>query len=214
MKNEELIKNLINFHKKAEKLKTTTRHSWLTDSSQESVAEHSWMLSLLAMLLFDKLDKKVDLIKVMKMVTVHDLAESITGDIPAHTPDTSKRIRNKYKSEEKAFKILVTKLPKNKAEEIIALWKEFERNKTKEAKFANSLDKIEAVMQHNLSNITSWEQGDFNMHPYYKNNFFDFDSFMRAFKDVVDIQSMKKIIKAKADHRIDRKHLEKYRKGK
>lgn len=211
-KDKKLINNLIDFHKKAEKLKSTTRHSWLADSRQESVAEHSWMLCLLAMLLFDKLDKKIDLLKVIKMVTVHDLAESITGDIPAHTPDTSKQIRHKHQSEEKAFKILVSGLPKGKANEIMSLWREFEEKKTLEAKFAGSLDKLEAVMQHNLSDFKHWEQGDFKMQPYYKNHFFDFDSFMRKFKDIVDIQSMQKIIKAEKEHRIDKKHLEHYQK--
>lgn len=205
------IQNLIDFHKKAEKLKTTTRHSWLSNPKrQESTAEHSWMLCLLAMLLSDKLDKKVDLLKVMKMLTIHDLAESVTGDIPSG--EISTRQQNKYESEKKAFESLVINLPKEKAYEIISLWEEFEKNETLEAKFAHSLDKVEAVMQHNISNISDWDQLDFNVHPYYKNEFFNFDSFMRAFKDVVDDQSMKKILDAKAEHRIDAKHLERYKK--
>ena len=150
----------------------------------------------------------------MKMVTVHDLAESITGDIPAHTPDIAKQVRDKYKHEEKAFEILVANLPKNKGTEIVSLWREFEERRTPESRFAGSLDKLEAVMQHNLSDIAHWEQGDFNMQPYYKNNFFDFGSFMRVFKDMVDDQSMKKILKAKAEHRIFPEHLEKYKKQK
>jgi len=209
---KELIKNFIDFHKKAEKLKTTMRHSWLTDSSrQESVAEHSWMLSLLAILLSDKIATKVDLLKVLKMVIIHDLAESITGDIPSH--EVSTRQENKYENEKKAFENLIKSLPKEKANEIISLWEEFEKNETPEAKFGNSLDKVEAVMQHNLSDISTWDQGDFNIQPYYKNHYFDSDSFIRAFKDVVDDQTMKKILGAKAENKIDVKHLERYKKG-
>lgn len=210
MARNKLINNLIDFHKQAEKLKTEMRHSWLTNSLPESVAEHSWMLGLLAVIFNEELDKKVDLLKVMKMVAVHDLAEAVTGDIPAH--ETSSRQNAKIKEEEKALKKLVANLPKDKAQEIISLCGEFDARETIEAKFANSLDKIEAVMQHNLSDINTWEQGDFNVHPYYKDHFFDFDSFMREFKDIVDDQSMKKIIGAKAEHRIDQKHLEKYNK--
>lgn len=207
---EEFIKNVISFHKKAEKLKTTTRHSWLTDSSrQESVAEHSWMLGLLAMILSDKIDSKIDLLKVLKMVIVHDLAESVTGDIPSH--EISARQTNKYESEKKALASVVESLPPEKAEEILALWEEFEKKETPEAKFGNALDKIEAVMQHNLSDISTWDQGDFNVHPYYKNQYFDFDPFMRSFKDAVDGQSMVKILEAKAEHKIDPKHVERYR---
>jgi putative hydrolase of HD superfamily len=151
------------------------------------------------------------LLKVIKMLIIHDLAESVTGDIPSQ--EVSIRQDNKYRNEKKAFKGLVASLPKEKAKEIIVLWEEFEKKETSEAKFANSLDKIEAVMQHNLSDISTWDQGDFNVHPYYKNDYFDFDFFMRNFKDIVDNQSMKKILGAKAEHRIDAKHLEKYRKG-
>ena len=119
-KNKKEIKSLIDFHKKAQKLKTTTRHSWFTDSSrQESVAEHSWMLCLLALLLSNKLDKKVNLLKVMKMVTIHDLAKSVTGDIPSH--EVSARQKNKYKFEKKAFKNLVVDLPKKKLKKFIEL---------------------------------------------------------------------------------------------
>jgi putative hydrolase of HD superfamily len=207
------IKKLIDFYKKAEKLKVTTRHSWLSNPKrQESVAEHSWMLCLLSMLLSDKLDKKIDLLKVMKMMTIHDLAEAVTGDIPAW--EISTRQKNKYKYEKEAFKKLIVDLPKNKAKEILSLWKEFEENKTKEAKFANSLDKIEAVMQHNVANISTWDQGDYNASPYYKDEYFNFDSFMRAFRDVVNIQGMEKVIKAKTERRLDKKHLERYKKEK
>ena len=208
----EPIESIIEFHKKAEKLKVATRHSWLTDSSrQESVAEHSWMLSLLAILLSDQIDTRVDLLKVLKMLVVHDLAEAITGDIPAH--EVSARQQHKQETERAAFKSLVEDLSAEKAHEIVALWEEFKARQTPESHFANSLDKVEAVMQHNLSHIQTWDQGDFNIHPYYKNNFFDFDSFMRRFKDIVDQQSMKKILDAGAESRIDPKHLETHKRS-
>ena len=209
---EELIKSFIDFHKKAEKLKTTTRHSWLTNSSrQESVAEHSWMICLLAIVLAPKLDSKVDLLKVLKMLIIHDLAESITGDFPDFSvkPDY-----NKYPAEEQALRKIVERIPKDRANEIMNLWQGFEKRNSMMPKFANALDKREAIMQHNLADIKTWEDGDFLMHPYYKDSFFDFDSFMRAFKDVVDNQSMEKIITEKVEHRIDSKHVDRYNKNK
>lgn len=209
----EIIESFIEFHSRAEKLKVTTRHSWLTDSSrQESVAEHSWMLSLLAILLHDKLKKKVDLLKTLKMVIVHDLAESVTGDIPSW--EKSDRQNNKYESEKKAFEKIVSGLEESKAKEIVSLWEEFEKRNTPESEFANALDKIEAVMQHNLSDIGQWEQGDFDGHPYYKNDLFDFDDFMRVFKDMVDIQSMHKIINSGNEKRIKTEYLDRYKNGK
>ena len=69
------IKDFLNFYTKAEKLKSTLRHSWLSKTSrQESTAEHSWMLGLLAIVLFDQIKSKVNKEKVLKLVIVHDLA--------------------------------------------------------------------------------------------------------------------------------------------
>ncbi len=209
---KKIINNLIDFYKKAEKLKTITRHSWLSNSTrQESVAEHTWMLCLLAMIISEKLDSKINLFKVLKMLIIHDLAEAVTGDIPAH--EISKRQKNKYKNEERVFKKLTPLLSQKNANEIIRLWREFEKKKTVEAKFANSLDKIEVIMQHTLSNISSWDQGDFDITPYYKNQYFNFDTFMRDLKDEVDGQLMKKIIKAKKESRVDVEYLKKYKQG-
>jgi len=204
-----LIQKFIDFHRKAAKLKGTTRHSWLSDTSsrQESVAEHSWMLCVLAILMADELQEKVDLLKVLKMVVIHDLAESVTGDIPSH--EISDRQNTKKEAEKAAFNDLVKDLPR-KGEEILSLWKEFERNETPEAQFANALDKVEALLQHNIASIETWAQGDFNVGPYYKDHYFNFDKFIRAFKDVVDIQTMEKIIDSSNENRIEKKHLEKY----
>jgi putative hydrolase of HD superfamily len=209
---EESINNLIDFYKKAEKLKTTTRHSWLSNPTrQESAAEHSWMLCLLAMVASDQIETKVDLLKVMKMVTIHDLAEAVTGDIPSHEISERNLKENKYKAEETALQSLVNELPKKQAEEMINLWREMEENKTAEAQLSHSLDKIEAIMQHNIADISTWDQGDFDIQPYYKDDYFNFDTFIRAFKNIVDNQTIQKIISAKSESRIDVKHLEKYK---
>lgn len=76
------IKQLIKFMSIAEKLKNNTRHSWTSDGRQESVAEHSWRLSLMAYLVKDEYPD-ADINKVILMCICHDLGEAITGDIPA-----------------------------------------------------------------------------------------------------------------------------------
>ncbi len=77
-----LIEQIISFLKACEKLKTIMRKSWTSDNSRrESVAEHSWMMCLLALTLFDQLDTKIDQLKVLKMITIHDLVEVFAGDI-------------------------------------------------------------------------------------------------------------------------------------
>ena len=127
------VQDILQFYQKAEKLKTTMRHSWLSDiSRQESSAEHSWMLSLLAIILADQLDTSVDQLKTLKLVIVHDLAEALTGDIPSF--EISSRQNGKHEAEKKALKSIVSTLPKKAAKEILTLWQEFEDCQTPEAK--------------------------------------------------------------------------------
>lgn len=107
------IAELYAFIVRAEKLKVELRHSWNSDPNrQESVAEHSWMMALLAMAIFDEIDIEVDQLKVMKMVAIHDLAEAITGDIPSFA--TEARV-GKYKREQEAMRTILTDLPKHTA---------------------------------------------------------------------------------------------------
>lgn len=72
----------LDFMNQIEKLKCNTRHSWTSSGRQESVAEHSWRLSVMAMLCADEYPE-LDISKVIKMCLVHDFGEAITGDIPA-----------------------------------------------------------------------------------------------------------------------------------
>lgn len=181
-----LVQDVFLFYQKAAKLKSTTRHSWLPDSDrQESVAEHSWMLMLLALTLFDMVTIKVDQLHVLKMLIIHDLAETVIGDIPAH--EISARQNGKYKAEQEAMKLVVSDLPQALQLEILDLWEEFEARQTPESQLAASIDKIEALMQHNLASLSTWDEGDHRiLSSHYKDEFFDFDSFMRQLKNEID----------------------------
>ena len=152
---------LLKFIRIAEKLKVELRHSYTSlIDRQESVAEHSWMLGLMAILVFDLIEIKVDQLKVMKMVIIHNLAEAITGDIPSF--EKSSRQSNKFSNEETAMKKITAILPPKVANEILNLWYEMEERKTNEAKVAQCLDKAEVLIQHNLADIKTWDQGDFD----------------------------------------------------
>ena len=206
------IKSILAFYEKAEKLKTTMRHSWLAHSDrQESSAEHSWMLGMLAIVLFSEIETEIDRLKVLKMVIVHDLAEAVTGDIPSF--EISVRQEGKYAAERKALELIVSDLPENTSTEILSLWEEMEACQTPEAKFAHSLDKIEVLMQHNLADISTWDEGDFRIGPYYKDHYFNFDTFMREFKNRVDRDTIKKVIETSSESKIDPKHLDTYKKN-
>lgn len=193
IKNE--IMGVLAFINMVEKLKTEMRHSWTSNSERrESVAEHTWMMCLLALVLMEKVKLQLDKLKVLKIIIVHDLAEAIVGDIPAF--EVSTRKDSKFEDESKSIRKIADYLNDKKlSDEIVELWTSFEENITPEAKFAKAIDKLEVLIQHNNADFNTWGDGDYLLNPYYCNNLFDSDSFLRSIKDVVDSETMEKIEK-------------------
>ena len=131
-------------------MKCNTRHSWTSTNRKESVAEHSWRLSLIALLL-EKEIKDVDFQKVIKMCIVHDLGEAITGDIPSFL-----KTKEDSKTEQKAIITLMEKLPEPQKTDMLTLFEEMEKRESIESKIYKALDRLEAVIQHNEAPIASW----------------------------------------------------------
>lgn len=142
------------------------------------------MLALIAMTIFDSIDIELDRLKVMKMVTIHDLAEAVTGDIP--TFEVSDRQNAKYENEVAAIKKITAGLPQKTQDEFLAIWQEMEDKQTPEAMLAQCLDKIEVLIQHIISDIETWDDGDYGLGPYNKDELFDFHPYLREFKDQVN----------------------------
>jgi putative hydrolase of HD superfamily len=194
------ITALLTFIKRAEKLKTELRHSWLSDTNrQESVAEHSWMMALMAMTIMESIDLPLDKLKVMKLVTIHDLAEAITGDIPSF--EQSARRDNKYEAEKAALIAITAGLPPATTKEFLDLWEEMEAKQTPEAKLAQCLDKVEVLIQHIIADISSWDDGDYSLGPYHKDEYFDFHPYMRELKDQVNAEFWQKM---ELENKLDR----------
>jgi putative hydrolase of HD superfamily len=208
------VKAYSDFFKIAEQLKTELRHCYTNNSTRkESVAEHTWLLSLMAVLFFHEADIELDKLKVLKMIIVHDMAEIFFEDMPAFEKSTRKD--NKHELEKNAFEKLLTYIPNKEAKnELRNLWNEYEECNTPEAIYAKSLDKIEPLIQHNISDIKSWEQGDFDINPYYKKEMFgkEADKFLKDFKDQIDIETMEKIEDANQIDRVSQKHLDLWKK--
>ncbi len=209
MNNKEVINNLFAFYIMAEKLKTVHRHSFTSNTDRiESTAEHSWMVCLIAMTLFEHISLKVDQLKVLKMLVIHDLAEAITGDIPGF--DAKGRI-GKYEREKKALEELLTPLPESTQREFFELWEEHEENETNEAKVAQAIDKFEAPLQHNIFGPEKWDQGDFDFHGGYKMEFHQFEPFIKELRDELEEMSRKKITKANLVHRLPERIQQQYK---
>ena len=146
----------IQFIKEIDKIKYIQRRTCLLNSDRpENDAEHSWHLALMAIALSEHANKPVDILRVLKMVLIHDIVEIDSGDVFVY--DKSKSHKN-TEEEFAAAKRIVGLLPENQAKELIDLWKEFEDGETDDAKFAKSLDKFEPLLQNFSNNGGTWDK--------------------------------------------------------
>jgi putative hydrolase of HD superfamily len=148
--NESELAGLLDFLRAAERLKTVTRSAYTSAGDRESVAEHTWRLSLMALLLAPEFPD-VDFARLVKICLVHDLGEAIGGDVPA--PEQARRhaagaTAGKAADERRDLVTLLQPLPASLREEITALWDEYEAAESPEAKLAKALDKLETILQH------------------------------------------------------------------
>lgn len=139
------IHNSLAFIREAERLKNVLRSGYTSSGRQESTAEHTWRLCLMAMV-FEPAFHGIDMSRLLKICVIHDLGEAIHGDIPAidqtDMPDKSARERADLLT-------LLTPLPETMRTEFLALWDEYENAASPEARLAKGLDKIETIIQHN-----------------------------------------------------------------
>lgn len=148
----------------AERLKFELRHSYTSSGRQESVAEHTWRMSLMAVLIEPLLTQKVDTARLLKMIILHDLVEAEARDISALDVLRNPEIKiHKVEKEKQAIESLRSVLQETNGQEIYDLFYEFENKKTYEAKVANALDKLEVQLQHNHADFSTWEEIECDM---------------------------------------------------
>lgn len=162
MQTDHLLKQ-VSFIKEIDKLKYIQRKTKLFNSDRnENDAEHSWHLAMMTIVLAEHANQPIDVLKVLKMVLIHDIVEIDAGDTFLY--DTQKSHIN-TDEELMAAKRIFGLLPTEQAEEFIAIWQEFEEGKTDEAKFAKSMDRFEPLLQNTTNNGGTWVE--FNV-PYEK----------------------------------------------
>jgi putative hydrolase of HD superfamily len=155
----ERMGSVLSFLDEANRLKDTLRSGRTPQGRQESTAEHSWRLCLLAILLAGEL-KDVDLLKLLKICIVHDLGEAISGDVPA----TDQRAGDDRAERERADLItLCAPLPEDLGTEIVSLWDEYAQAASPEAIMAKGLDKIETMLTHSTGKNDSDFDYRFNL---------------------------------------------------
>lgn len=176
--------DIIKFLAQTQHLKSVLRHSWTDDAGrQESVAEHSWHMALMAIALAPDLEHKVDLLRVFELIAVHDLGEIVTGDIPAFAARDGK-----YAAEKEAVEKVTQTLSPERQKEIFALWQEYEERQTKEALFVKMLDVIDVVNQHLVADLSTWskEEWTFNLNRHSEKYFQAEPSMLALYNSIHD----------------------------
>ena len=183
MKQNELLQIL----QVASRLKRTTRHCWTELDRKESVADHSWRIALMAMLLTPEFPG-LDMDKVIRMCLIHDLGEAFTGDIP-----TFLKTEADEQKEDHLFDSWVATLPANTREEWTGLLAEMEALSTPEAKLYKALDKMEAVITHDESDISTWLPLEYELQLTYGAENVAFSPYMTELKAQIDDWTREKI---------------------
>ena len=149
----------IAFLNEADKLKSITRATTLVDGSRaENSAEHSWHLALYALVLSDHAGPEVDINRVIRMLILHDLVEIDAGDHPIFDAvDQSAIAAQEQIAADRIFGLL----PAETADELRAIWEEFEAAETPSAQFAKALDRFQPPMLNLASGGGSWT--DYNV---------------------------------------------------
>ena len=171
----------------AERLKDTPRHCTTTKRRTESVAEHSWRISLMAFLLRHEFPE-LDIDKVVDMCLIHDLGECFTGDIPTFIKTDDDR-----EVEDLLLNKWVQSLPEELSRDIAELYKEMDAQETKEAKLYKSLDKLEALIQHNESPIDTWSENEYELNKTYAFNTVAFSDWLTELRKEILDDTLKKI---------------------
>ena len=169
-----------------ERLKDAVRHCYTSGGRRESVAEHSWMMTVMAFFMRDEFPD-ADMDKVIEMCIIHDLGEAFTGDIP-----TFEKTKEDEKREEDLLSEWIKTLPSGYAEKMQLLYEEMEEQKTQEAKIYKAIDKLEALIQHNMSDLSTWLPLEYDLQKTHGNDKVGFSEYMKELRAEVLKDTLKK----------------------
>ncbi|SDW57377.1 putative hydrolases of HD superfamily [Marinococcus luteus] len=138
-----------------DEMKSIQRASLKKDGDRENDAEHSWHLCMYALLLYREVDPGMDIAKVVEMLLIHDLVEIYAGDTFAYNEEGKK---DQEEREWQAAEKIKSRLPAELGRWYIKRWREFEKEKSTEADFARSLDRMQAMGQNIFTRGASWRK--------------------------------------------------------
>ena len=163
MKNEEngmeqkgtqRLDQLFDFFREIDKEKFIGRQTYLTDGARrENDAEHAWHMAIMTILLSEYANEEIDVLKTVTMLLIHDLVEIDAGDTYAYDEEGKK---TQAAREAKAAERIYGLLPEDQGSKLLGLWREFEEQRTPEAKFARTMDCIQPLMLNDATEGKSW----------------------------------------------------------
>ena len=182
-------KEFMDFLHILERMKCNTRHGWTSTGRRESVAEHSYRLCAMAFLLRDEFPE-LDMDRVMELALFHDIGEAVTGDIPAF-----EKTGEDERTEEEALEQIASLLPGKRREELRGIFQEMTRKATPEARLVNAMDKLEALIQHNEADLSTWLPLEYELQLTYGEKETRDIPYMAALRERVNRDSVEKIKK-------------------
>ena len=156
MQQNDRLEKQLDFIREIDKEKEIFRQTYLADASRkENDAEHAWHMAIMTMLLSEYANDKIDMLKTVGMLLIHDIVEIDAGDTYAYD-EAGKATQ--HEREQKAAERIYGLLPKEQGEPLLELWEEFEAQQTPEAKFAHTMDNIQPMLLNDASEGLSWRE--------------------------------------------------------
>ena len=157
----ERLEKQLSFLMEIDRQKEVIRQTYLSDGSRkETDAEHAWHLAMMCMVLSEYANEPIDVPRTIMMLLAHDLVEIDAGDTYAYDTEGN---ATKRQREEKAAERIYGMLPEEQGNTLRMLWEEFEAMETPEAKFANTMDKIQPVLLTDQAKGKSWREHQVRM---------------------------------------------------
>ena len=164
----ERLEKQFDFFRAIDKEKEIFRQTYLADASRkENDAEHAWHMAIMTILLSEYANSKIDVLKTVGMLLIHDIVEIDAGDTYAYD---EKGKETQKEREQKAAERIYSLLPQDQAKKMFELWEEFEAQETPEAKFARTMDNIQPMMLNDASDGLAWREHEVKLSQILKRN--------------------------------------------
>ena len=156
MEQKERLQKQLDFIREIDKEKQIFRQTYLADGQRkENDAEHAWHMAIMTLLLSEYANEKIDVLKTIRMILIHDVVEIDAGDTYAY--DEAAKLTQRDREEKAALRIFGM-LPEDQSKEMLDLWEEFEAGETKEARFARTMDNFQPMMLNDATDGRAWEE--------------------------------------------------------